>query len=78
MIAEMRDHGGMTFTPRGNQHTMSYIRAVIADRLARKHRHSTTRFMDDQIRRRKVPVAALSTGEGDIQRAVADPAQPQR
>ncbi len=45
------------------------------DRIARERGHSTIRFVHDQIRGGKIPVAALAPGKSRIQAAIGDPAQ---
>ena len=74
----MPDNACMTIASRCHQHPVRHLPAIVEDRIPRERGHPTIRFLHDQIRRRKVPVAAVAAGEGGIETALRDPAQPQR
>src|ERR1700731_3249327 len=73
-VAEMLDDARMTISSRGHQHSVRHFPAIIGYRVPRERGHVTIRFLLDQIGRGKVPVAALTAGEGRIQAALRDPA----
>ena len=77
-VPEMRNDPRMTIASRRHQHPVHHVPAIVKDRIPRERRHSTIRFLHDQIGGGKIPVAALPAGKGGIQRAVRDTAQPQR
>ena len=74
----MPDNARMTIASRCHQHPVHHLPAIILDRIPRERRHSTIRFLHDQIGRGKIPIAALAACKSGIQAAVRNPAQPQR
>ena len=74
----MRDNARMTIASRCHQHPVRHFPAVIEDGFSGEVAHPTIRFLHDQIGRRKVPVMAVAPRKSRIQRAMGDPAQPQR
>ena len=68
----------MTIASRSHQHPVPDFPAIVEDRVPGKRGHFTIRFLHDQIRRRKVPVAAVAACKSGIEIALRDPAQPQR
>ena len=78
VIPEVRDNPTVSFLPRRHQHPVHHLPAIILDRIARECGHATIRFLHDQIRGGKIPIAALAACKSGIEAAVGDPAQPQR
>ena len=74
----MRDNVRMTIATRCHQHPMRDLPAVIEDGISGEIAHPTIGFLHDQIRRRKVPIMTVAARKSRIQRAMGDPAQPQR
>ena len=78
MISEMLDNARMSIVSRRHQHPVHHLPAIILNRIPRECGHSTIRFLHDQIRRGKIPVAALAACKSGIEAAIGDPAQPKR
>ena len=74
----MLDNARMTIVSRCHQNPMHHLTAIVLNRIPRERRHSTIRFVHDQIGRGKIPVAALTARKSGIEATVGDPAQPQR
>ena len=74
----MLDNARMTIASRCHQHPVRHLPAIVLDRVPRERGHLTIRFLHDQIRRGKVPVAALAARKSGIEAALRDPAQPKR
>ncbi|MGY3652676.1 hypothetical protein ACVWW2_007967 [Bradyrhizobium sp. LM4.3] len=74
----MRDNVRMTIATRCHQHPVRDFPAVIEDGISGEVAHPTIRFLHDQIGRRKVPVMTVAARKSRIQRAMGDPAEPQR
>ena len=70
----MLDNACMTILSRCHQYPVHHLPAIVLNRIPRERGHPTTRFLHDQIRRRKVPVAALAARKSGIETAVRDPA----
>ena len=70
----MRDDARMTIASRCNQHPVRHFPPIVEDRFAGKRGHVTIRFLHDQIRRGKIPIAALAAGKCGIQMSVRNPA----
>ena len=68
----------MTIASRSHQHPVPDFPAIVEDCVAGQRGHFTIRFLHDQIRRRKVPVATIAARKSGIEIALRDPAQPQR
>src|SRR3954464_3997290 len=75
-MTEMLNDFSMPVAPRSHQHPMRHLPAIIDNRVPRERSHISIRFVDDQIGGGKVPVVAVAAGEGDVELAVGDPAQP--
>src|SRR6202022_4873389 len=78
IAAKMRDNSRMTIAARSHQHPMTDFPAIVEDRVPGKRGHFTIRFLHDQIRRRKVPVAAVAACKSGIEMALRDPASAKR
>src|ERR1700719_2640361 len=78
IASKMRDDARMTIAAGGHQHPMTDFPAIVEDRVPGKRGHFTIRFLHDQIRRRKVPVAAVAARKSGIEMALRDPTQPER
>lgn len=78
MVAEMLDNARMSIVSRRHQHPVHHLPAIILNRIPRERGHSTIRFLHDQIRRGKIPIAALAACKSGIETAVRNPAQPER
>ncbi len=52
---------------RRHQHPVHHLPAIILNRIPRERGHSTIRFLHDQIRRGKIPVAALAACKSGIE-----------
>ena len=74
----MLDNACMTIASRCHENPVRHLSAIIGYRVPRERGHVTIRFVHDQIRRGKIPIAALTAGKRGIQAALRDPAQPQR
>ena len=74
----MRDNARMTIAARGHQHSVRYFPAIIEDGISGEIAHPTIRFLHDQIGGRKVPIMAITPRKSRIERAMRDPAQPER
>ena len=74
----MLDNARVAVTPRRDEHPVRHIAQIVNEPIPRKRGHITIGFLHDQIGRRKIPVAALATGEGRIQTSLRDPAKPKR
>jgi hypothetical protein len=72
----MLDNARMTITSRCYQHPVHHLPAIILNRIPRERGHPTIGFLHDQIRRGKIPVAALAACKSGIEAAIRDPAQP--
>ena len=70
----MRDNARMTIAARGHQHPMTDFPAIVEDRVPGKRGHFTIRFLHDQIRRRKVPIAAVAACKSGIEMTLCNPA----
>lgn len=73
----MRDDFSMSIASCCYQHPVRHIPTIIEDRIAGQCGHFTIRFLHDQMRRRKIPIAALSACKSSIECAMRDAAQPQ-
>ena len=74
----MLDNTRMTIASRSHQRPVHHLPAIVFNRIPRERGHLTIRFLHDQIRCRKVPVATLAACKGGIEVALRDPAQPKR
>ena len=72
----MLDNARMTIAARCYQHPVHHLPAIILNRIPRECGHPTIGFLYDQIRRGKIPVAALAACKSGIEGAVGNPAQP--
>ena len=77
-ISKMLDNARMTIVSRCYQYPVHHLPAIILNRIPRECGHPTIGFLHDQIRRGKIPVAALTACESGIEAAIRNPAQPQR
>ena len=76
--SKMLDNARMPIVSRCHQYSVHHLPAIILNRIPRERGHSTIRFLHDQIRRGKIPVAALAACKSGIEAAVRNPAQPKR
>jgi hypothetical protein len=74
----MLDNACVTIVSRCHQHPVHHLPAIILNRIPRERGHPTIRFLHDQIRRGKIPIAALAACKSGIEAAVSNPAQPER
>ena len=66
----MRDDARMTVASCCYQYPVRHLPAIVEDRIPGKRGHHTIRFLHDQIRRGKIPVAALAAGKGNVEAAL--------
>ena len=69
----MLDNTRMTIASRSHQHPVCHFPAIVLDRIPRERGHLTIRFLHDQIRCRKVPVATLAARKSGIEIALVRP-----
>ena len=62
-VSKMLDNACVPIMSRSHQHPVRHLPAIILNRVPRERGHPTIRFLHDQIRRRKVPIAALTAGK---------------
>src|SRR3974377_2181912 len=74
----MRDDVRMTVASRGHQHPVRHLPAIVENRVPGKRSHVTIRFLHDQIRGGKIPVAALTAGKSGIETSLRHPTEPER
>jgi hypothetical protein len=77
-VSKMLDNARMTIASRCHQHPVHHLPAIILNRIPRERGHPTIGFLHDQIRRGKIPVAALAACKSGIEAAICNPAQPKR
>jgi hypothetical protein len=70
----MLDNTRMTIASGSHQRPVHHLPAIVFNRIPRERGHLTIRFLHDQIRCRKVPVATLAARKGGIEVSLRYPA----
>src|SRR6516162_6838009 len=71
----MRNDVRMTVASRCHQPPVRHLPAIVENRVPGKRSHVTIRFLYDQIRGGKIPVAALTAGKGGIDTSLRHPTE---